>query len=67
MERILLKSAELQDLNCGIQNINKRLDEMEDRLFNEIKPKFIPLKKVLKIFLFSLALLPTIFKTSLQR
>ena len=49
MERILLKSAELQDLNCGIQNINKRLDEMEDRLFNEIKPKFIPLKKVLKI------------------
>jgi predicted site-specific integrase-resolvase len=22
---------------------------MEDRLFNEIKPKFIPLKKVLKI------------------
>ena len=49
MEKILLNATELEDLTYGISNINKRLDEMEDRLFNEIKPKFIPLKKVLKI------------------
>ena len=49
MEKILLNATELEDLTYGISNINKRLDEMEDRLFNEIKPKFIPLKKVLKV------------------
>ena len=49
MEKILLNATELEDLTYGISSINKRLDEMEDRLFNEIKPKFIPLKKVLKV------------------
>ena len=49
MEKILLNATEFEDLTYGISSINKRLDEMEDRLFNEIKPKFIPLKKVLKV------------------
>ena len=49
MEKILLNATEFEDLTYGISSINKRLDEMEDRLLNEIKPKFIPLKKVLKV------------------
>ena len=39
-EKKLLNATELEDLTYGISNINKRLDEMEDRLFNEIKPNF---------------------------